>query len=76
VLAEASLVATTPILIHAVAAHRYARHTPDRANAAHDLVAIAVGQTKIAHKNIDRLPIGRRARAGDISRLGGFIMGL
>ena len=46
VLAEASLVTTTPILIHAVAAHRDAMHTPDRANAAHDLVAIAVGQTK------------------------------
>jgi hypothetical protein len=38
----------TSILIHAVAAHRDARHTVDRANVAPELVTIAVGQTKIA----------------------------
>ena len=70
VLAETGFVATTPVLIHAVAAHRDARHTADCANAAHELVAIAVGQTKIADNDIERLPIDRRACAGGISSRG------
>ena len=62
-LAEASLLATTPILIHAVAARRDVRHTAEVANAAHELIAIAVGQTKIAHEQIERLRIGAAALA-------------
>jgi hypothetical protein len=41
-------------------AHRDARHTADRAHAAHELVAIAVGQTNIAYQHIKRPGIGRR----------------
>jgi hypothetical protein len=37
-------------------AHRDARHTADRADAAHELVAIAVGQTLLTHQTAAHRP--------------------
>ncbi len=69
-LGEAGLAAAAEVFVHAVAAHGYGGDDAMGADAADDVVAVAIGQAEVADEEIDGLALGggggsRDVRCGD-----------